>query len=177
LSGEGKPDPIRVERLSADTAVSVDVEANEGLFTYRFSKRFRHDINQELATTITQYNPGNNTHYPCRLFSNARAAATLRTNWGVLQRRRRDHRKSRPVALIEVRPENLQAVNDWFKKLGFSHRSIKDIFGVKARYNSNRVFAPLERLRRPGITVKQSNRARRVGSCSTTPLYLRNLSK
>ena len=143
-----------MERHSADTAVSVDVEANEGLFTYRFSKRFRHHINQELATTITQYNPGNNTHYPCRLFSNARAA-TLRMNCGVLQRRRRDHRKSRPVALIEVQPENLQAVNDWFKKLGFSHRSIKDIFGVKAQYNSNRVFAPLERLRRLGITVKQ----------------------
>lgn len=62
--------------LSRGTA--IDVGANEGLFTYVFSKRFQRvyafEVNEEVATPIAQYNPGNVTLFTCGLSSVARIA-------------------------------------------------------------------------------------------------------
>jgi FkbM family methyltransferase len=78
LSGDYGPDLTQVDRLFANIGVTIDVGANEGLFTYRFSKKFRHvyafEISPDLAAPITQYNPGNITPYSCGLSSTARAA-------------------------------------------------------------------------------------------------------
>jgi FkbM family methyltransferase len=98
LGGGCGPDLAQVDKFFAGTGVAIDVGANEGLFTYRFSKSFRQvhsfEINTDLAEPITRYNPGNIKLYPFGLSSEPR---TLRfylpvldgvplVGWGSLNR-------------------------------------------------------------------------------------------
>lgn len=78
LSGEALPELHYVDRFVAGSGVAVDAGANEGIFTYLLSRRFRHvyafEINDEVAGAIKQYNSGNVTLCSCGLSSTSRSA-------------------------------------------------------------------------------------------------------
>jgi FkbM family methyltransferase len=63
ISAYRGPYLLQVDRFRGSAGTAIDIGANEGLFTYPLSKCFRRvvafEINDEITSRITQYNPGN----------------------------------------------------------------------------------------------------------------------
>lgn len=78
MSGVSLPELDLLDRFFAGRGVAIDVGANEGMFTYRLSKRFKRvyafEINEEISGPINLYHPGKITLYSCGLSSTARSA-------------------------------------------------------------------------------------------------------
>jgi FkbM family methyltransferase len=63
--GNGEQDLLHLDLFLAGGEVAVDVGANEGLYSYRLSRRFTHvfafEVNDALTGDLAAYNPGNIT--------------------------------------------------------------------------------------------------------------------
>lgn len=116
LSGICGPELSHLNEFIIATGTAIDVGANEGLFTYAFSKRFQRvysfEVNQEIARPIGDYNPGNITLYPCGLSSSSRTArfyipvtnGFASTGWGSLERDNLSGSKEFIEMDVQVRP-------------------------------------------------------------------------
>lgn len=73
LAGACGPELIDLDKFLIGAGIAIDIGANNGLFSYRFSKYFRKvhsfEINPDLTSPIAQYNPGNITIHTCGLSS------------------------------------------------------------------------------------------------------------
>jgi FkbM family methyltransferase len=78
ISADYDPYYERINLFYGSARTAVDIGANIGLYTYRFSKRFQHvyafEMNSEITGWIKQYNPGNIELIQCGLSSQAGTA-------------------------------------------------------------------------------------------------------
>jgi len=78
LSGICGPELSHLDEFIVATGTAIDIGANEGLFTYAFSRRFQRvyafEANEAVARPIAEYNPGNITLFTCGLSSASRVA-------------------------------------------------------------------------------------------------------
>jgi FkbM family methyltransferase len=72
------PEFSHLSDFFVSTETAIDIGANQGLFTYVFSRRFQRvyafEVDEEVASTISNYNPGNITLYPFGLSSTSRTS-------------------------------------------------------------------------------------------------------
>jgi FkbM family methyltransferase len=75
IDGTCEAELVHLDRFCGSSGAALDIGANEGVYTYRLSKRFARvyafEINDQLTGWITQYNPGNIEIIHCGLSSTA----------------------------------------------------------------------------------------------------------
>jgi FkbM family methyltransferase len=98
IAAEYDPYLAHLDWFCGSAGTAIDIGANEGLYTYPLSKRFRRvyafEINGEITGRIKQYNPGNIELVNCGLSSTAGTATLylpvaggrVLSGWGTVHR-------------------------------------------------------------------------------------------
>ena len=162
LGGTCGPELRHLDKLIVSGGTAIDVGANEGLYTYVLSKRFKRvyafEINSDVAGPITQYNPGNITLFTCGLSSTPRTARfyipvmanCALAGWGSLDRYNLPGAETLIEKDVQVRPlDEFGIASVDFVKIDVEGHEMEVLEGAASTIGQSRPIVLIE--------VKESN--------------------